>query len=47
LAGDVPNTASRLEFLNKHLKARILASKDMLAGVDGFIVRPLGAFLLI
>jgi adenylate cyclase len=44
--GDVPNTASRLEALNKLLETRVLASSAALTGVQGLIVRPLGQFEL-
>ena len=44
--GDTVNTASRLEGLNKLLGTRILASATLMAGVDGFVSRPLGSFLL-
>ncbi len=44
--GDCVNTASRLEGLNKHLKTRILVSEDVIAGIDDFLTRPLGRFLL-
>jgi len=44
--GDVVNTASRLEGLNKHFNTRVILSGDTLArsGEDG--VRPLGRFVL-
>ena len=44
--GDCVNTASRLEGLNKHLRTRILVSEDVIAGIDDFLTRPLGRFLL-
>ncbi len=44
--GDIVNTASRIEGLNKLLGTRILVSADTLAGCDGFATRELGAFLL-
>jgi adenylate cyclase len=44
--GDIVNTATRLEGLNKHLGTRILASADALQGLEGLVTRELGAFLL-
>src|SRR5258708_17250201 len=47
LIGDVTNTAARIESLNKQLNTRILASEEVLADVDGIVVRRLGTFLLV
>jgi adenylate cyclase len=44
--GDIVNTATRIEGANKHLGTRILASQEVLSGVDGFLTRDLGKFLL-
>jgi adenylate cyclase len=45
--GDSINLASRLEGLNKFLGTEILASRDILAGIDEkFVTRPVGFFKL-
>ena len=44
--GDIVNTASRIESLNKQLGTRILVSGDTLAEVEGVLTRELGTFLL-
>ena len=44
--GDVVNSASRLEGLNKHLGTQIIVSDEVLHQLDGFLARPLGKFLL-
>ncbi len=44
--GDIVNTATRLEGLNRYLGTRMLVSADVLAGLDGLASRELGAFLL-
>jgi adenylate cyclase len=44
--GDIVNTASRIEGLNKRLGTRILASAETLQGLEGFRCRELGAFTL-
>lgn len=46
IVGDVANTASRIEGLNKQLGTRLLASEQVLSQVTGFVLRPLGEFLL-
>jgi adenylate cyclase len=44
--GDIVNTATRIEGLNKRLGTRILASDAVLASLDGINARKLGRFLL-
>lgn len=44
--GDTVNTASRLEGLNKQLGTWVLASEAVIDGLDDFLLRPLGSFLL-
>jgi adenylate cyclase len=43
--GDIVNTASRIENLNKFLKTRILVSAEVLEGLGDFLTREAGAFL--
>ena len=44
--GDIVNTASRIQGLNKVLGTRILASEETVRGLDVLAIRPLGSFLL-
>lgn len=44
--GDIVNTASRIEGLNKQLGTRILASCEVVDGLDPFLTRNLGIFVL-
>lgn len=44
--GDIVNTASRVEGLNKFLGTQILVSEEVLYQLDGFLTRELGTFLL-
>ena len=46
VVGDIANTAVRIEELNKQLGTRLLASEAVVADLDDFLFRPLGAFLL-
>mgnify|MGYP002620848027 CR=1 FL=1 len=45
--GDIVNTATRIEGLNKALGTRLLASDAVLSGLEGFISRELGTFRLV
>jgi adenylate cyclase len=42
--GDVPNTATRIEGLNKVLGTSILASEAVTAGLDELLLRPVGTY---
>ena len=44
--GDIPNTASRIEGLNKHLGTTILASREAVGDLDMVLTRRLGRFRL-
>ena len=44
--GDIVNTATRIEGLNKLLRTRILVSTETLENISGFISRDVGTFLL-
>ena len=44
--GDIVNTASRMEGLNKYLGTHILVSEEVVDQLDGFLIRPLGKFVL-
>jgi len=46
IVGDIANTAARIEALNKQLGTRLLASAEVVAGLDDILVRPLGEFRL-
>lgn len=45
--GDIVNTTTRLEGLNKYLGTRILVSEEVLYQLSGFLTRELGKFLLV
>ncbi len=44
--GDIVNTASRMEGLNKYLDTEILVTGDVMDQLKGFLTRDLGQFLL-
>jgi len=43
--GDIVNTASRIEGLNKYLGTQILVSREALSQVEGFLTRHVGSFV--
>ena len=43
--GDIVNTATRIEGINKFLKTRILASSEVVYQVEGIITREIGSFM--
>jgi adenylate cyclase len=45
--GDIVNTASRIEGLNKQLGTSLLASEEVIGQLDGFLSRELGDFRLV
>ena len=46
IVGDIANTSSRLEGLNKRLGTSVLASRAVVLHSDSVLIRPVGAFLL-
>jgi adenylate cyclase len=44
IVGDTANTASRIESLNKHVGTSVLATQGVVEGLQGLLLRPLGAF---
>ncbi len=44
--GDMVNTATRIQGLSKYLGTRILASEATVEGLEEFLMRPVGCFLL-
>jgi adenylate cyclase len=42
--GDIVNTASRIEGLNKHMGTSLLVSDEVIQQLDGFLTRDLGKF---
>lgn len=45
--GDIVNTANRIQGMNKQMGTRIIASKETLHDVNGFLSRELGQFRLV
>jgi adenylate cyclase len=45
--GDIVNTATRIEGLNKYLGTDVLISDAALQGIDGFLTRKVGSFLFL
>ncbi len=45
--GDVVNTTNRIQGVNKHLGTRLLVSSEVVVGLEEFLIRPLGGFLLV
>ena len=45
--GDIVNTASRIENLNKHLGTRLLATQLVVEDLPGILTRKVGSFQLI
>jgi len=45
--GDIVNTASRIEGLNKQLGTALLVSDAVLSGLEGFVSRELGTFCMV
>ncbi len=45
--GDMVNTTNRIQGANKYLGTRLLLSSEVIAGLDDFLIRPLGDFLLV
>jgi adenylate cyclase len=44
--GDIVNTTNRIQGLNKYLGTRILVSEQVIEGLDDFLTRSVGRFLL-
>ena len=44
--GDMVNTANRVQGLNKYMDTQLLVSEKVVEGMDEFLTRPLGRFLL-
>jgi len=45
--GDVVNTTNRIQGANKKLGTRLLLSSEVVEGLDDFLIRPFGDFLLV
>ncbi|MCB1947800.1 MAG: adenylate/guanylate cyclase domain-containing protein [Nitrosomonas sp.] len=46
VVGDLVNTTSRIENANKPLGTNLLVTHEVIEGIDRFLTRPLGSFLL-
>jgi adenylate cyclase len=44
--GDIVNTATRIERLNKHLSTKLLVTREVVSQLEGFLTRELGEFKL-
>lgn len=47
IVGDTANTASRIESLNKHTGTQILATQEVIEGLEGLLLRPVGDFVFV
>lgn len=47
VVGDLVNTTSRIENANKFLGTNLLVTSELMDGIDHFLTRPLGSFLLV
>jgi adenylate cyclase len=47
IVGDAANTAARVEGLNKRFGTSILATDEVVQGLDALLLRPLGRFVLV
>ncbi|AEJ00138.1 adenylate/guanylate cyclase with Chase sensor [Nitrosomonas sp. Is79A3] len=45
--GDIVNTTNRIQGVNKYLGTRLLVSSEVVIGLNEFLIRPLGDFLLV
>lgn len=45
--GDIVNTATRIQGVNKYLGTHLLVSEETLSGVEGLLTRELGEFILV
>ncbi len=46
VVGDIVNTGKRIESLNKPLGTQILATREVVDGLDDFLTRPVGSFIV-
>lgn len=47
IVGDTANTASRIESLNKHTGTQILATQEVVEGLEDLLLRPIGDFVFV